>query len=150
MNLRKSWKVLARLSTRQSLRTCSRTTSSSTSGARRTLMTSSTASALRRRRLSSARSFCTSGGSGSGSGGSDPDFTTQWKTENVDDMKEQVTRDVADNRIFVFMKGTPAMPQCGFSRNVVQILQVIGVEFGTRDVLSHAALRGVIKEFRFD
>ena len=34
------------------------------------------------------------------------------------------------------MKGTKLMPQCGFSNNVVQILNSLGVQFGTFDVLS--------------
>ena len=46
----------------------------------------------------------------------------------------------------VFMKGTKLMPQCGFSNNVVQILNSLGVEFDTFDVLSDYEIRG-IKEF---
>ena len=45
------------------------------------------------------------------------------------------------------MKGTPAIPQCGFSRNVVAILEYLKVSFNSRDVLSHPALRPTIKEY---
>ena len=47
----------------------------------------------------------------------------------------------------VFMKGTKLMPQCGFSNNVVQILNSLGVEFNTFDVLSDYEIREGIKEY---
>jgi len=49
--------------------------------------------------------------------------------------------------IMVFMKGNKLMPQCGFSNNVVQILNSIGVSFDTFDVLSDMEVRQGIKEF---
>ena len=45
------------------------------------------------------------------------------------------------------MKGTKLMPQCGFSNNVVQILNALGVSFETFDVLSDMEIRQGIKEF---
>lgn len=49
--------------------------------------------------------------------------------------------------VFVFMKGSKLMPQCGFSNNVVQILHSLGVSFETFDVLSDPEIRQGIKEF---
>ena len=49
--------------------------------------------------------------------------------------------------IFVFMKGSKLMPQCGFSNYVVQILHSLGVSFETFDVLSDPEIRQGIKEF---
>jgi len=49
--------------------------------------------------------------------------------------------------VVVFMKGTKLMPQCGFSNNVVQILNALGVPFETVDVLSDPEIRNGIKEF---
>ena len=49
--------------------------------------------------------------------------------------------------IFVFMKGNKLMPQCGFSNNVVQILNSLGMSFDTFDVLSDMEIREGIKEF---
>ena len=54
---------------------------------------------------------------------------------------------VASSPIFVFMKGSKLMPQCGFSNNVVQILHSLGVSFETFDVLSDMEIRQGIKEF---
>ena len=54
---------------------------------------------------------------------------------------------IASNTIMVFMKGTKLMPQCGFSNNVIQILNSLGVEFSTFDVLSDFDVREGIKEY---
>ncbi len=43
--------------------------------------------------------------------------------------------------IFVFMKGNKLMPQCGFSNNVVQILNSLGMSFDTFDVLSDMEIK---------
>ena len=45
------------------------------------------------------------------------------------------------------MKGTKLMPQCGFSNNVVQILNALGMNFETFDVLSDTEIREGIKDF---
>ena len=50
--------------------------------------------------------------------------------------KNKIQKLIESNPIMVFMKGTKLMPQCGFSNNVVQILNSLGVEFTTFDVLS--------------
>ena len=49
---------------------------------------------------------------------------------------DKIQKLIDSNPVMVFMKGTKLMPQCGFSNNVVQILNSLGVEFGTFDVLS--------------
>ena len=54
---------------------------------------------------------------------------------------------INDNKIMVFMKGTKLMPQCGFSNNVVQILNTLGVPYETVDVLADPEVRQGIKEF---
>ena len=54
---------------------------------------------------------------------------------------------IKSSPVFVFMKGTKLMPQCGFSNNVVQILNALGVSFETFDVLSDMEIRQGIKEF---
>ncbi len=54
---------------------------------------------------------------------------------------------VNSNSIMVFMKGTKLMPQCGFSNNVVQILNSLGMTFDTFDVLSDMEIREGIKDY---
>ena len=77
-----------------------------------------------------------------------PDFQTSYKTGDIDQVKKQIETDVKENDTFLFMKGTPAMPQCGFSKTMITILNYLEVEYQTRDVLSHPALRQAVKEFR--
>jgi monothiol glutaredoxin len=54
---------------------------------------------------------------------------------------------VQQNKIMVFMKGNKLMPQCGFSNNVVQILNMLGAPYETIDVLADPEIRDGIKEF---
>jgi monothiol glutaredoxin len=54
---------------------------------------------------------------------------------------------IQQNKIMVFMKGNKLMPQCGFSNNVVQILNTLGVPFETVDVLADDEIRQGIKEY---
>ncbi len=60
---------------------------------------------------------------------------------------DSIQKDVSENDVVVFMKGTPVFPQCGFSAAVVQILSHMGVKFKGVDVLQDAELRQGIKEF---
>jgi monothiol glutaredoxin len=61
--------------------------------------------------------------------------------------KNKIQDLINSNPVMVFMKGTKLMPQCGFSNNVVQILNSLGVTFNTFDVLSDFEIREGIKEF---
>ncbi len=63
------------------------------------------------------------------------------------DLKERIDQLVQNNKIFVFMKGNKLMPQCGFSNNVVQILNSLGVPYETLDVLADSEIRQGIKEY---
>ncbi|CEJ43114.1 Grx4 family monothiol glutaredoxin [Umezakia ovalisporum] len=61
--------------------------------------------------------------------------------------KEKIDNLIKQNKILVFMKGNKLMPQCGFSNNVVQILNTLAVPFETVDVLSDPEIRQGIKEY---
>jgi monothiol glutaredoxin len=61
--------------------------------------------------------------------------------------KQRIEDLVGSSPVFVFMKGNKLMPQCGFSNNVVQILNALAVPFETFDVLSDMEVRQGIKEF---
>jgi monothiol glutaredoxin len=60
---------------------------------------------------------------------------------------DKIAKDVAENDVLLFMKGTPVMPQCGFSATVVHILSELGVKFKAVNVLADAEIRQGIKEF---
>ncbi len=61
--------------------------------------------------------------------------------------KSRIENIIGSSPILVFMKGTKLMPQCGFSNNVVQILNALGISFETFDVLSDMEIREGIKEY---
>ena len=63
------------------------------------------------------------------------------------DVQQQIASLVKDNKILVFMKGDKLSPRCGFSNNVVQIMNMLGVPYETVDVLADNAIRQGIKEF---
>ena len=63
------------------------------------------------------------------------------------ELKEQLDQLVNSNTIVVFMKGSKLMPMCGFSNNVVQILNMLGVPYETVDVLENEAVRQGIKQY---
>jgi monothiol glutaredoxin len=54
---------------------------------------------------------------------------------------------VKSHRVFLFMKGVPAMPQCGFSNKVVQILAAYNVEYGSFNVLDDVEVREAVKKY---
>ena len=62
-------------------------------------------------------------------------------------VNERIKTDIAQNDVMLFMKGTPVFPQCGFSAAVVQILNHVGVKFGSADVLVDPEIRDGIKAF---
>ena len=60
---------------------------------------------------------------------------------------DKIKKDIAENDVVLYMKGTPVQPMCGFSSMSVQILSHMGVKFKGVNVLEDPALRNGIKEF---
>ena len=60
---------------------------------------------------------------------------------------DRIKKELDDNSVVLFMKGTPMAPQCGFSAAVAQALTTMGVKFKGIDVLADQALRQGIKDF---
>ncbi len=63
------------------------------------------------------------------------------------DLRERLSSLVQSNRVFLFMKGTRDAPECGFSAQVIQILDSLVPDYTTLDVLSDPEVRSGIKEF---
>ena len=63
------------------------------------------------------------------------------------DISTRIKNLISSSPVFLFMKGNPEVPQCGFSANVVRILNSFGVEFKTFDILSDLDIRQGVKEF---
>jgi len=62
-------------------------------------------------------------------------------------LKKHIDELVNKNKVFLFMKGTPNEPKCGFSAKAVSILNNTGVEFGYFNVLENQEVREGIKEY---
>jgi monothiol glutaredoxin len=60
---------------------------------------------------------------------------------------ERIQNEIDSNDVFLYMKGTPMFPQCGFSARVIQILSHMGVPFKSANVLEDDELREGIKSF---
>ncbi len=63
------------------------------------------------------------------------------------DLKEQIINDINENSIMLFMKGTPEMPQCGFSNAVVQVLNHYGVNYKATNILTDPEIRIKLSEY---
>ena len=63
------------------------------------------------------------------------------------DTQDRIKQTVESNKVMLFMKGTPDFPQCGFSGRAVQILQTLGAEFASADVLADDEIREGVKSY---
>merc|ERR1712157_224225 len=76
------------------------------------------------------------------------DFQTQYKPQSkIQDVAKVIENDVKSHKVFVYMKGIPEIPQCGFSNMVCRILEAYDIEFGSRNVLDDMEIRQGIKDF---
>lgn len=64
-----------------------------------------------------------------------------------EETRQKIQSLVDSDRVVLFMKGSRTMPQCGFSAQVVQILDQLIPEYTTVDVLSDPDVRQGIKEY---
>lgn len=64
-----------------------------------------------------------------------------------DPTAERIQKTIDDNRIVIYMKGTPTFPMCGFSAATIEVFNEIGVPYETVDVLSDPDVREGIKRF---
>ena len=61
--------------------------------------------------------------------------------------KEEIKEDIAKHKVMLYMKGNKDMPMCGFSGQVIQVLNQTGVAYETKNVLEDEVLRQAIKDF---
>ena len=62
-------------------------------------------------------------------------------------LKKKIDNEVEKNEVCLFMKGTPEVPQCGFSLAVANVLKHLEVNFKGINVLEDSELREGIKEY---
>lgn len=64
-----------------------------------------------------------------------------------DAIRQRIENDVKKNKVFLYMKGTPDAPQCGFSARTAAILKEHNIPFGSFNVLDDEDIRQGIKEY---
>ena len=60
---------------------------------------------------------------------------------------EKIEKEIKSNKVVVFVKGTPAAPQCGFSAATMELLNELKVPFRSVDVLAHPDIRMALPEY---
>lgn len=65
----------------------------------------------------------------------------------MSEIQAKIKSDIEKHNVLLFMKGSKLMPLCGFSARVVGVLNELGIDYETRDVLQDDVLRQGIKEF---
>jgi len=65
----------------------------------------------------------------------------------MSDINAFIDDKVKNNDVFLFMKGSPDFPQCGFSGQVVQILNYLGLDYASANVLESPELRDGVKTY---
>jgi len=65
----------------------------------------------------------------------------------AEDIFQTIQSQIQKDRVVLYMKGTPLMPQCGFSQKVTLALKAVGAKFASYNVLEDPMLREGIKQF---
>lgn len=65
----------------------------------------------------------------------------------MSDIKTRIDGILIENKVVLFMKGSPQFPMCGFSARATAILQELGTQFHSVDVLQDAEIRQGIKDY---
>lgn len=63
------------------------------------------------------------------------------------DTIEKIKQQIAENTIILYMKGSPKMPQCGFSARAVQCIDACGVDFAYVDILANPEIRQTLPSY---
>jgi monothiol glutaredoxin len=61
-------------------------------------------------------------------------------------IRDEIKRAISEERVMLFMKGTPDMPRCGFSARISQILNASGAEYAAMDILPDPRIRQELSE----
>ena len=65
----------------------------------------------------------------------------------ADTIDARIQNEIDQNAVMLYMKGTPARPQCGFSAQAVRILHASGVDFDSVNVLDYPMIREGVKKY---
>ncbi len=63
------------------------------------------------------------------------------------DTIERIKRQIAQNSVLLYMKGTPDFPMCGFSGRVVQILESLNAQYAYVNILENSDIRAALPQY---
>jgi monothiol glutaredoxin len=63
------------------------------------------------------------------------------------DVMDEIRKEIAENKVLIYMKGTPSFPQCGFSARTIGVFEDLGYPYATVNVLADPEKREAIKAF---
>lgn len=63
------------------------------------------------------------------------------------DIKDRIEKQLGENKVMLYMKGSPDFPQCGFSAQAVAALRACGSEFAHANILEDPELREGLKKY---
>ena len=66
--------------------------------------------------------------------------------DEVDSIKQDIRETIRSENVVIFMKGVPEAPVCGFSKKMVDVMDALGLEYTSFDVLAHPVVRSYVKE----
>jgi monothiol glutaredoxin len=61
--------------------------------------------------------------------------------QSTNPLRDEIQKAISENRVILFMKGTPEQPMCGFSARTVAVLESLRQPFAAVDVLPHPRIR---------
>ncbi|KAG5487361.1 hypothetical protein CUR178_08447 [Leishmania enriettii] len=61
-------------------------------------------------------------------------------------VKKDILDTIRDEEVVVFIKGVPEAPMCAFSKRMIDVMEALGVEYTSFDVLAHPVVRSYVKE----
>lgn len=79
-----------------------------------------------------------------------PDFqpravTTESSPEEIEMIKKDIDETIRDENVVIFIKGVPEAPMCAFSKKMVDVMECLGLEYTSFDVLAHPFVRSYVK-----
>lgn len=67
--------------------------------------------------------------------------------DGLDEVRKLIDEQVKGSSVMLYMKGTQAKPQCGFSQQAVRILNAVGVDIDSVNILEHPLIRQEMKNY---
>ncbi|HIH2763257.1 MAG TPA: Grx4 family monothiol glutaredoxin [Candidatus Azoamicus sp.] len=65
----------------------------------------------------------------------------------MQDIIKKIEKQISENKLIIYIKGTPENPLCGFSAQVVHILNILNLEYAYVNVLEHEEIRKYLPHF---